>query len=94
MSTTVGDWYQRYLSAHDVAGLEIPITAVKLFTSEGEVPQSVRDHEVEGLTLTSCQATKQASLGDAVCLTRRNIGCVAAAVSLGLADEREDEPLL
>ena len=35
--------------------------------------------EPTDLTLTSCQATKQASLGDAVLLTRRNIGCVAAA---------------
>ena len=48
MSTTVGDWYQRYLSAHDVDGLEIPITAVKFFTSEDEIPQSVREHAVEG----------------------------------------------
>jgi uncharacterized protein (DUF169 family) len=93
MSTTVGDWYQRYLDAHDVAGLDIPITAVKFFTSEAEIPASVREHAVEGLTLTSCQATKQASLGDAVCLTRKNIGCVAAAVSLGLVDEREDKPI-
>ncbi|MHC4407372.1 MAG: DUF169 domain-containing protein [Planctomycetota bacterium] len=93
MSTTIGDWYERYLSAHDVPGLEIPITAVKLFTSEDEVPQSVREHAVEGLTLTSCQATKQASLGDAVCLTRKNIGCVAAAISLGLVDENEDRPI-
>ena len=46
MSTTIGDWYERYLSAHDVPGLEIPITAVKLFTSEDEVPQSVREHAV------------------------------------------------
>jgi len=93
MSTTVGNWYERYLAAHEVAGLEIPITAVKFFTSESEIPQSVRDHAVEGLTLTSCQATKQASLGDAVCLTRKNIGCVAAAVSLGLVDENEDKPI-
>lgn len=93
MSTTVGDWYQRYLNAHDVDGLEIPITAVKFFTHEAEIPESVREHEVEALTLTSCQATRQASLGDAVCLTRKNIGCVAAAISLGLADEREDRPI-
>jgi uncharacterized protein (DUF169 family) len=93
MSTTVGDWYQRYIDAHEVDGLDIPITAVKLYPNGAEIPQSVRDHAVEGLTLTSCQATKQASLGDAVCLTRRNIGCVAAAVSLGLVDEHEDKPI-
>ena len=93
MSTTLDAWYRRYLDAHDVAGLEIPVTAVKFYTDPDEVPSAVREHEVAGLTLTSCQATKQASLGDAVCLTRKNIGCVAAAISLGLVDEHEDQPI-
>jgi uncharacterized protein (DUF169 family) len=93
MSTTVGNWYQRYLDAHGVAGLEVPITAVKLYKHGDDVPGAVRGQEVEGLTLTSCQANKQASLGDAVCLTRKNIGCVAAAISLGLVDGNEDEPI-
>ena len=93
MSTTLDAWYQRYLNAHDVEGLDIPVTAVKFFTDPSEVPAAVREHEIKDLTLTSCQATKQASLGDAVCLTRKNIGCVAAAISLGLVDEHEDSPI-
>jgi uncharacterized protein (DUF169 family) len=48
---------------------------------------------LEDVTLTGCQAVRQASLGDAVCLTRNNIGCVAAAVTFGLVDEAEDTPL-
>ncbi|MHC4940940.1 MAG: DUF169 domain-containing protein [Planctomycetota bacterium] len=93
MSTTLNSWYRRYLGAHDVPGLEIPVTAVKFYSDPGEVPPAVREHEIADLTLTSCQATKQASLGDAVCLTRGNIGCVAAAISLGLVDEHEDRPI-
>jgi uncharacterized protein (DUF169 family) len=91
--TTIGQWYERYLAAHKVAGLEIPFTAVKFYRHGQEVPPEVRECEPSGLTLTSCQATKQASLGDAVCLTRANIGCVAAAISLGLVEEDEQRPV-
>ena len=93
MSKTLKSWYQRYINAHEVAGLDIPVTAVKFYSDAGEVPPAVREHEIKDLTLTSCQATKQASLGDAVCLTRKNIGCVAAAISLGLVDGSEDKPI-
>jgi uncharacterized protein (DUF169 family) len=91
--TTIGLWYERYLAAHHVAGLEIPFTAVKFYQRGEVLPPEVCEMQPTGLTLTSCQATKQASLGDAVCLTRANIGCVAAAISLGLVDQHEQEPV-
>ncbi|MBW2401281.1 MAG: DUF169 domain-containing protein [Deltaproteobacteria bacterium] len=91
--TTLSKWNQRYLAAHNVAGLEIPFTAVKFYEHGAVVPPEVRAMEPKGLTLTSCQATKQASLGDAVCLTRENIGCVAAAISLGLVDQHQQKPV-
>jgi uncharacterized protein (DUF169 family) len=93
MTTTIGQWHQRYLAAHNVPGLEIPVTAVKFYEHGDMVPPEVREMQPQGLTLTSCQATKQASLGDAVCLTRDNIGCVAAAISLGLVDQHEKKPV-
>jgi len=93
MTTTIGKLYERYLKAHNVDGLEIPVTGAKFYRHGDDIPGPVRDLEAEGLTLTSCQATKQASLGDAVLLTKRNIGCVAAAISLGLADQHQNEPL-
>jgi uncharacterized protein (DUF169 family) len=93
MSTTIAKMYQRYLDAHGVDGLEIPCTAAKFYKHGDEVPGPVAELETEGLTLTSCQATKQSMLGDAVFLTRRNIGCVAASISLGLADQNDTEPL-
>ena len=91
--TTMENWYERYLAAHKVSGLEIPCTGVKFYEHGAMVPPEVQAMEPKGLTLTSCQATKQASLGDAVCLTRENIGCVAAAISLGLVDQHQSEPV-
>lgn len=92
-ATTVGSLYSRYLAAHNVEGLAVPMMAVKFYKHGEEIPQEVKDLSPEGLTLTSCQATRQALLGDSVLLTRHNIGCVAAAISLGLVDAGEDKPL-
>jgi uncharacterized protein (DUF169 family) len=89
----IGEWYKRYVAAHSVPGLEIPCTAVKFYQHGEIVPPEVVAMQPKGLTLTSCQATKQASLGDSVCLTRENIGCVAAAISLGLVDQHQNKPV-
>jgi uncharacterized protein (DUF169 family) len=93
MATCVKSLYSEMITAMGVEGLEIPASAVKFFRQEDEIPESVSTHELDDITLTVCQAVKQASLGDAVCLTRDNIGCVAAAITLGLVDEAEDKPL-
>lgn len=93
MSRTLASWHKRYLAAHSLPGIKIPTTGVKFYKHDEIIPEPIQDLEPTGLTLTSCQANKQASLGDAVCLTARNIGCVAAAISLGLVDERQDQPL-
>jgi uncharacterized protein (DUF169 family) len=93
MASTLGSWHHRYLEAHGLSGLEIPCTGVKFYTHDDVIPEAVEDLEPTGLTLTSCQANKQASLGDAVCLTAQNIGCVAAAISLGLVDEHQEHPI-
>ena len=76
-----------------VPGLQIPLTAVKFFRGEEHVPKAVMAHRPQGVTLTSCQAARQAGLGDAVCLTRDTIGCVAAAITFGLAGKEEAQPL-
>ena len=81
------------ITAMGVEGLEIPVAAVKFLRKEDEIPEPIGAHELADITLTGCQAVRQASLGDAVCLTRDNIGCVAAAITLGLVDETEDKPL-
>lgn len=93
MATIVQKIYSRMITSMGVEGLEIPLTAVKFYRREESLPPPLMDHHPTDITLTSCQATKQASLGDVVCLTRDNIGCVAAAISLGLVDENEERPL-
>jgi uncharacterized protein (DUF169 family) len=85
--------YRRLITAFDVDHLQIPATLVKLYKAGETIPEQVRYHQPEGISVTSCQAHKQSSLGDAVCLTRENIGCVAAAISLGLVDKDEKQPL-
>lgn len=86
--------YQSMIHHMGVPGLAIPITAVKFFRGDHTVvPPEVLKYKPGGITLTSCQADRQASLGDAVCLTRENIGCVAAAITFGLVDQNQDQPL-
>ena len=72
--------------------LEIPMTAVKFYKKEDEIPEPVKENQPT-ISLTSCQAAKQASLGDAALLTNDNIGCVAAAITFGLVDKDQPEPL-
>lgn len=85
--------YKRMITAFSVDSFELPTTLVKLFKADQEVPREVMAHHTDTLSITSCQAHKQSSIGDAVCLTRENIGCVAAAISLGLVGQDEKEPL-
>jgi uncharacterized protein (DUF169 family) len=93
MATTIKKMYTAMISSMGVKGLEIPMTAVKFFKQGEDVPAPVMDNYIRDITLTCCQGTKQASLGDAACLTRDNIGCVAAAISLGLVDKDQEMPL-
>ncbi len=73
--------------------LDIPLTAVKFYRGDDKVPKYARKYEPKGLTLTCCQACRQSSFGDAVCLTLDNIGCVAAAITFGFVGENQSTPL-
>jgi uncharacterized protein (DUF169 family) len=85
--------YGYMMEALGVEDLAILLTAVTFFRSGETLPEAVIRHQVTDLTLTACQACRQASLGDTICLTRKNIGCVAAAISLGLVSADDPEPL-
>ena len=91
--STVKTLYERMISAMGREDLVIPITAVKFYRQDEIIPEAITSNQPTTITLTSCQATKQASLGDAVFLTKENIGCVAAAISLGLVDANQDSAL-
>ncbi len=93
MSTIIREMYSAMIAAMGVEGLKIPMTAVKFFTNGEDLPAPVMHNHIKDITLTNCQASRQASLGDAVCLTRDNIGCVAAAISIGFVDKDDEKPL-
>ncbi len=76
-----------------VDGLEIPAGFVKLFTNAETIPEIVRTCAPYEETLTVCQALRHAMLGQTVLLNRDNIGCIAAAISLGLVDAQQPEAL-
>lgn len=90
---TLSGLYGRMIAAMGVEGLEIPLSAVRFFRHDDAIPDEVVRYETDAISLTSCQASKQSSLGDAVLLTRKNIGCVAAAITFGLVDMNDDSPL-
>lgn len=90
--TILNELYMRMIDAMGVANLEIPINAVKFYKHNDDIPGQIMQNHPE-VSLTSCQAAKQASLGDAVLLTKENIGCIAAAITFGLVDKNQDTPL-
>ena len=90
--TTINQLYSRLINAMGVEDLEIPLTAVKFYKNDDEIPEPIKENQ-PAISLTSCQAAKQASLGDAALLTYNNIGCVAAAITFGLVDKDQTEPL-
>ncbi|MBU1170641.1 MAG: DUF169 domain-containing protein [Proteobacteria bacterium] len=90
----LNEQYQHMIDDMGVPGLIIPLTAVTFFRGKNnDIPPEILKYKPEGITLTSCQAARQASLGDAVCLTRDNIGCVAAAITFGLVNQNQDSPM-
>ena len=56
--TTINQLYSRIIDAMGVEGLEIPMTAVKFYKKEDEIPAPVKENQ-PSISLTSCQATKQ-----------------------------------
>jgi uncharacterized protein (DUF169 family) len=91
--TEVKELYERMIAAMGVEDLNIPTACVKIYKQGDDIPTGVTDYEPVGLTLTSCQSTRQAGFGDSVLLTPKSIGCVAAAITFGLVDRNQDKPM-
>ncbi len=91
--TQVKDLYDGMIDALGVENLSVPTACVKFYKQGDEIPAGVRECEPKGLTLTSCQSTRQAGFGDSVLLTPQSIGCVAAAITFGLVDRNQDQPM-
>lgn len=84
---------QRLHAALDAQGVVIPVNGVKIYNKGESLPEVAAEAVTDHLTVTSCQAVRQAALGDAITLTLDNIGCVAAAITFGLVDENSTSPL-
>ena len=89
----INDLYEKIIKNMGVENIDIPLTAVKIYRKDEHPPSTIDKYIPANLTLTSCQAAKQASLGDNVCLDRNNIGCIAAAITFGLVDPNQKEPM-
>ncbi|MBI9076113.1 MAG: DUF169 domain-containing protein [Desulfatibacillum sp.] len=85
--------YDRLVQSLEIPGLAIPTAFVRLYKHGEPVPRKVLEYEVEEETLTSCQALRHAMHGHPVFLTEENVGCIAAAISLGLVDRNRETPL-
>lgn len=73
--------------------LNISCAGVKFYPKNAKIPPEVLNYHISDISNTACNAARQALLGDAVCLTIENIGCIASAISLGLVDRLQDKPL-
>lgn len=93
MTTRMARACSRLKEALGSGEIDLSVAGVKLFGEQEVFSQEVTDHLPTGITLTCCQAVRQACLGDPVLLTVDNIGCIASAISLGLVDQSMDRPL-
>ena len=83
----------RFTTALKAEGISIPMAAIHFYRKGQPIPPEVMACHPEGISLTSCQALKQSFLGDGVTLSLRNIGCIAAAITLGFVDQYDQTPL-
>lgn len=84
---------RRLTRAMEVPGLEIPLAGVTLFKNTNTIPDEISQYQPQKYSTTSCHALKAAMLDDAVYLMKENIGCVAAAISLGMVEKKAPRPL-
>ena len=84
---------QRLVKAMEAPDLKVPACGVKLFTKDETVPDEVIKNQPDNITITSCHAIRAAMLDDAAYLSKSSIGCIAAAISLGLVDKKQSDPM-
>jgi uncharacterized protein (DUF169 family) len=90
-AATFPEAYRRYMAGFGTPDLDdIAAVGVK-FVRRGEAPPP-QAAPLE-MAYTWCYAVKQASKGEVPLVTRETVGCVMAAIALGLVDEDDPEPL-
>jgi len=84
---------EKFIDSFGVENLEpslVPV-GVKFFTKKTDFPKE--DSILEDASVTWCGAVRLASEGEMTVVTRKNVGCPAAAVALGLVDKNDRKPL-
>lgn len=84
---------QKLINAMEAPGLKIPVSGIKFFKQNETIPDEIKRFQPDQYTITSCHGIKASMLDDAVYLTMDSIGCIAAAISLGLIDKKKSDPL-
>lgn len=83
--------YRRYMRAFGMPDLPDVAAVGVTFVRRGEAPPP--EAAPLDMAYTWCYAVKQAAKGEVPLVTRETVGCVMAAIALGLVDEDEAEPL-
>lgn len=92
--STISGLYQRMIEAFDTPGLAIPAAFVKIYRNQDHIPAELEEFSnLDEETVMSCQAAKHAANDNPVLLTLDNVGCIAAAIGLGLVDQHQQTPL-
>ncbi|MFH2045939.1 MAG: DUF169 domain-containing protein [Pseudomonadota bacterium] len=87
------DLIKRLVKAFDVPNLDIPVSGIRIYKKDETVPEEVKKYQPDGIAITSCHSIRTTMMGDAVYLTEHSIGCIAAAISLGIVDKNKTSPL-
>jgi uncharacterized protein (DUF169 family) len=84
---------EKFIDSFGVDDLTPPIVpvGVKFFPKGTDYPQE--DELVADASIPWCGAVRLAADGDTIVISKKNIGCPAAAIALGLVDKNESQPL-
>jgi uncharacterized protein (DUF169 family) len=91
--TRISQLHSRLIKSFGIEDFDIPVSYVKLYFKGDELPVLLKKFHVEEESIMCCQAARHAAQGHPVLLSSKNIGCVAAAISLGLVPAEQQAPL-
>ncbi|KIX11859.1 DUF169 domain-containing protein [Dethiosulfatarculus sandiegensis] len=91
--TRITQLHSRLIDSFGIKDFDIPASYVKFFFKGDDIPEKVQQYHIEEESIMCCQAARHAAQGHPVLLSVANIGCVAAAISLGLVSAVQESPL-
>ena len=86
-TSSPNELFDRFQAAFGTDAQTIPLVCVKLYRREESIPGPIVAMAENHETILACQAVRHAQCGEPILLTLDTMGCVAAAISLGLVDQ-------